>query len=455
MPVPVGLSVLGLYDEFDHHVTFPKDDEFAIIYGPNGVGKTRFFEIIQALSTLNTFDIASLPFDSAEITYDDDTKLSVVKSNTPKSPGRTFYLNTPGTLFPSQWKVGSDVELDQAGNRRRIYAGGSTWIYMGQNTWVDENDGENVSTLELRDRYNVDIESTEVPAEFQQFRSSVETHLIETQRLRNRPLPPRRARITRHRPISGRNVSDLETTVSRYAADLQGRLAEALADNSRRTQALDRTFPRRLLDESTPEQDEAEDSIRARYAVQNQKRQRLAELSLIGSESDLPLQDKELQGWQRRVLRTYLDDTEEKLKTFDDLLSKVNLLEEIINKRFIRKKIRVNVEEGLSIEAERSGAQILPQDLSSGEQHELIMFYDLLFRVSPGALVMIDEPEISLHVAWQRDFLNDILKVAHVSSARILVATHSPQIIGKWRSRTTELKFDSSNGELGEDSTRE
>lgn len=445
MPVPVEFFVWGLYDEFDHHVKFPSDDEFAIIYGPNGVGKTKFFEVLHALSTLNAFDTMTLPFSSAAIVYDDGTTLSVSRQQGTENSGWIFSLDTPGGLFPSLWEVDESTDLEQARGGRRLFAGGSYWKYMGENQWMDEDDGERIATQELKIRYSMDIELPEAPSDFERFRASLETHLIETQRLRDRPLPSRRTRVIRSsspaRAIPGRRIAG-QDTVSRYAADLQGRLAEALADNSRRTQALDRTFPRRLLDEAAPGQDEAEQSIRERYAIQNQKRRRLAELSLIGPEPDLPLQEKELQNWQRRVLQTYLDDTEAKLKTFDDLLSKVNLLEEIINKRFRRKRIRVNADEGLSIEAMRSGAQILPQDLSSGEQHELIMFYDLLFRVSPGALVMIDEPEISLHVAWQREFLDDISRVAHVSDARMLVATHSPQIIGKWRSRTTKLAFD-------------
>jgi len=40
-------------------------------------------------------------------------------------------------------------------------------------------------------------------------------------------------------------------------------------------------------------------------------------------------------------------------------------------------------------------------DLSSGEQQEVVMLYELLFCVQPGTLVLIDEPELSLHVVWQ------------------------------------------------------
>jgi ABC-type ATPase involved in cell division len=182
----------------------------------------------------------------------------------------------------------------------------------------------------------------------------------------------------------------------------------------------------------------SETKIRKRYSTQNQQRERLARLSLIGPEPDFDLPLRELEPWERKVLWLYLDDTEQKLKTFENVVARAELLEEIVNRRFLRKKIAVSLEEGLEIST-TAGERISPEDLSSGEQHELIMFYDMLFRIAPGALVLIDEPEISLHVAWQRQFLDDMTRVSRLSSARILIATHSPQIIGKWRSRTTSI----------------
>ncbi|MCB0909950.1 MAG: AAA family ATPase, partial [Nocardioidaceae bacterium] len=58
---------------------------------------------------------------------------------------------------------------------------------------------------------------------------------------------------------------------------------------------------------------------------------------------------------------------------------------------------------------------------------------------SPGQLVLIDEPEISLHVAWQRQFLNDLQRIAQLGEMRFIVATHSPQIVGEWGDRVQLL----------------
>ncbi len=54
---------------------------------------------------------------------------------------------------------------------------------------------------------------------------------------------------------------------------------------------------------------------------------------------------------------------------------------------------------------------------------------DLLFNVPVGGVVLIDEPEISLHIAWQLAFIPDVKKIAQLAGFTFVVATHSPQII--------------------------
>lgn len=48
-------------------------------------------------------------------------------------------------------------------------------------------------------------------------------------------------------------------------------------------------------------------------------------------------------------------------------------------------------------------------------------------------MILIDEPEISLHIAWQQSFLEDMEAIAKLSNIRMMIATHSPDIInGRW-----------------------
>ncbi|MEH4624801.1 AAA family ATPase [Phytobacter diazotrophicus] len=63
--------------------------------------------------------------------------------------------------------------------------------------------------------------------------------------------------------------------------------------------------------------------------------------------------------------------------------------------------------------------------LSSGERQLLTMLY-AASKMGDDAIVLIDEPEISLHIDWQEDLLKKML--SQLSGRQIIVCTHSPSI---------------------------
>jgi predicted ATP-binding protein involved in virulence len=139
----------------------------------------------------------------------------------------------------------------------------------------------------------------------------------------------------------------------------------------------------------------------------------------------------------RRVLSVYVNDVEQKLGIYDELAEKINLLVELINSRFRYKEMQIDKETGFRFKTNQG--VLLPANLSSGEQHELVLTYELLFQTSKNTLVLIDEPELSLHVGWQIRFLEDIQKVINLAQIDALVATHSPQIINNRWDLTVKL----------------
>lgn len=73
---------------------------------------------------------------------------------------------------------------------------------------------------------------------------------------------------------------------------------------------------------------------------------------------------------------------------------------------------------------------IVPFDhLSTGEQQMLLLLARLVAEATPRALFIIDEPESSLHVAWQRA-LPGVLNVLRDSfQMQFAIATHSPVLL--------------------------
>lgn len=70
-------------------------------------------------------------------------------------------------------------------------------------------------------------------------------------------------------------------------------------------------------------------------------------------------------------------------------------------------------------------------ELSSGEKQIIIMIAHLIFEEDqkPSGVFIIDEPELSLHIAWQEIFIDSITKAS--PKTQFILATHSPSIISK------------------------
>ena len=78
----------------------------------------------------------------------------------------------------------------------------------------------------------------------------------------------------------------------------------------------------------------------------------------------------------------------------------------------------------------RSKGGITPfTELSSGEQQMLVLTTKIVASAERGCLILVDEPEISLHVSWQRllpRLFSELRKRFHCD---IVIATHSPLVI--------------------------
>ncbi|EQD32124.1 excinuclease ATPase subunit, partial [mine drainage metagenome] len=141
----------------------------------------------------------------------------------------------------------------------------------------------------------------------------------------------------------------------------------------------------------------------------------------------------------KNVLLVYINDVEEKLRVFDNLTDKIYLFLKLINDKFLHKQMFINSNDGFTFRTSE-GQPLSPAKLSSGEQHELILLFELLFKVVPNSLILIDEPELSLHIYWQQRFLQDLDEITKLSQFDVLIATHSPQIIQNRWDLTVELK---------------
>lgn len=84
------------------------------------------------------------------------------------------------------------------------------------------------------------------------------------------------------------------------------------------------------------------------------------------------------------------------------------------------------------------GETLYPYQLSSGEKQILTILLTVLVEDSQPYVLFMDEPEVSLHVEWQKRLIDLILELN--SNVQIILTTHSPAVImNGWADCVTEV----------------
>lgn len=125
----------------------------------------------------------------------------------------------------------------------------------------------------------------------------------------------------------------------------------------------------------------------------------------------------------------YLVSLEQMTAKVASSIDNLNLFSDIISHSgFVNKKMEIDPRFGYRFVVENDVHEILDLEcLSSGEQHLLVMAYELLFKAFDDSIVLIDEPEMSFHLMWQLNFMNDLKAIVKQRGVQAIVSTHSPQ----------------------------
>ena len=84
------------------------------------------------------------------------------------------------------------------------------------------------------------------------------------------------------------------------------------------------------------------------------------------------------------------------------------------------------------------GEQLLPYQLSSGEKQMLAILLTVLVEDDQPYVLFMDEPEVSLHIEWQKCLIDLILELN--PNVQIILTTHSPALImNGWTDSVTEV----------------
>lgn len=248
--------------------------------------------------------------------------------------------------------------------------------------------------------------------------------------------------------------SSAASRIRDYTEKLRLEITEARRSSIRKTQSADLSFAARALEAANLTVRES--TLHERYNKTVETYEALAENGLAIGESPLPFPEKS-SPTVRRILNVFLDDWDERLKPLLPVNRKLQVLREILDSKLAPSGKKTKISDQGRLSFVNSNNKSLPEShLSSGEQHLIALFTSLLFVAKTNSLVLIDEPEISLHAAWKHAFLEDISRVADINGLQIVLATHSTGIInGRWDlAEELELQIDENDpveDAIGED----
>lgn len=93
-----------------------------------------------------------------------------------------------------------------------------------------------------------------------------------------------------------------------------------------------------------------------------------------------------------------------------------------------------------------AGEEFDINDLSSGEKQLFLRTLSIKMLEPKNSIILIDEPELSLHPKWQQKIIEVYKKIGE--NNQIIVATHSPHILGSVSNENIFILYRNENGKI-------
>lgn len=428
------LKFKSLFGRFNYDINFNND--VTIITGPNGYGKSTILRTIDAISKgingINYF--VNLNFEEMQF-----SNLKTKEKITIKKTSERLYIN--------------DCELDleffknimfyilqeeryyiRKVDNNKVYDRRKDQLYTIEEYILNnfsENEFNNRSDdffLNMDFRYNFSKKFKE---------KDISKNLKAVQELKERKeivndiyyIKEQRLIITGEK--KKREDEDIE-----FIKQLPGKLKTIITEVSNNYSAisnkLDSSYPDRLF---STEVGITKEEYEKEMDKMKEKLEKIKKFDI----SDIQLSDNlGFKEEHSKALKIYFDDFQQKYKVYEQFIEQLELFTNIINSRLNFKKVKISRENGIVV-IDDNNAEIELRKLSSGEQQEIVLFYKLIFDVEENVLLLIDEPEISLHILWQKKFMDDLLSIINHKKISVIVATHSPQIISNHLDKQIDL----------------
>ncbi len=431
------LKVERLYGHYNYDVTFNSDVTF--IYGSNGCGKTTILNITEAIITGQIYKLFSFDFTKILLEYIHDDASEALKQiviyRNDDNLDITFENCKYHMMFSRENYVQSDFE------RAKYYFREYEVLNKIQETF-------NYVYLPLS-RAFVAYDAFEEDlfvgyGKGQWFPAVKKSNKIQGDDLAMKQVET----------LIKRSCDNISRKISYINDEFRNKILKSSLDINMKD-----AEPRNLLDEII----NLRENVNSIEETKTAYIKILKELSLINNKEEEHLVEffnsvlGDVLAWRDKIPVEVVLKTYEVLK-IKNLVSLAETMEE--QKATIRKPIEIFVktmndfisggEDGKEIEVNSNGdiwfttyygdSPISIHQLSSGEKQLITFFSNLIFKVksNTSGIFVIDEPELSLHLYWQKIFVEKILDIN--KNVQLIFATHAPEIIGNNRNKAFKLK---------------
>lgn len=148
--------------------------------------------------------------------------------------------------------------------------------------------------------------------------------------------------------------------------------------------------------------------------------------------------DKNAAYLSSQIITPYLESLETRLEAIKGVYDILNEFVTVVNGFLTGKEIKYKQSQGFYI-IDENGNTLEAAHLSSGEKQLLLIFSHVLATKDESSVFIIDEPEISLNVKWQRHLISSLLRIVEGDDVQFIFASHSIELISQHRKSVQKL----------------
>lgn len=399
-----------------------------ILYGDNGTGKTTILDmLISLLSPVAGYGfkskLAQIKFSTFSVRFSNDLTISAKREENNLLGSYTVTINECGEISEFLCEADEDNEITQPANEKD---NGSTQLLRKLNNL-------NLSIIHLSDSRKL---------------TSYDNNVLDHE-IVNWPsnIYPNHIFIKSEKAKDHRREIDINASISSFEKQIKNNVLNSTKAGDRNTNSIYSELLKRV---SSNDKEVTKDDL-------SQLLMRLSEIKIesdkyfeLGLLSELEVQEIEKTINNNiyidvkiellfNILDPYVELLQSRLDALKPIYETIKRFIDSVNDYFPNKYITYNLSDGFTLKDRFISEPIKFSHLSSGEKQLIILLCNVVNESPNASILIIDEPEISLNVKWQRKLIHTLLDLSEGKNVQFVFSSHSIELLSSHRKSVCKL----------------